>query len=232
MWSPAGTGRAPTTRPRTSSPSRGRVVDARARSGGPPPARPCRGPPGCPARRRRRRAAPRRARRPSRRRGCTVTGPTARTPSSHVPGRVGHERAADRGPRTSSASMPVGRRLVPVPRQPVRRAPSAAGAGGVAELDGEVAADGRQVLGDRAARLERDVEPAACSASSGPRPWSGRTRALPPPCGRPYRAYGPISATRRAVAGSGSSAAVVLQQHHRPGRGPPDDRIVSPGRRR
>ncbi len=47
--------------------------------------------------------------------------------------------------------------------------------------------------------------PRACSASSGPRPWSGCTRALPPPCGRPWRAYGPINATRRTSPASGST---------------------------
>ena len=78
-----------------------------ARSGGPPPARPCRGPPGCPCRRRRRRAATRSARRRSRRRARRVTGPTARTPSSHVPRHVGHERAGDRGRRTPCVDAPA-----------------------------------------------------------------------------------------------------------------------------
>ena len=137
-------------------------------------------------------------------------------------GGVGDERAAD--PRRERRRVdPLGRRLVPEPHQAIRRH-LGGGAGRVAETEGEVAVDGRQVLGDRTTRFERDVEPARLQ----------RLQRSPPVVRMHPRA---ATALRAAVTGVRADqrnapcrcwqrqhATVVLQQHRPSCRRPPDDR--------
>ena len=120
-------------------------------------------------------------RRPARRRRCTRHRPDGPHADLPVAGRVGHERPADVGGELRACRCPS---AGGVSQYHVRRLAESSPtlAGRVVEAHREVAAHGRQVLGDRAAGLERDVEPAAGQA---PRAGRARGRAGPARCRRP-----------------------------------------------
>ena len=133
-----------------------------------------------------------------------MTGPTARTPISHSPVVSG----------TNGPLSCIENRVASTPwtgglsQYHVRRFTSSSTF--APESSANVAANSPRTTG-RYLAIEPPgssvtSKPRAVSASNGPRPWSARTRALPPPWGRPKRAYGPIRATRRAVAGSGRAS--------------------------
>ena len=138
-------------------------------------------------------------------------GPHAELPRA---GLVGREATGDPGRRAR-----CGDRATPAgPSRCVRRVP-------VAELDGELAVDRRQELVDHPARLERDVEAAARQRVERTRPEHGpdprAAAALHPPVPRVRADQRDAAHVRRQR----EQAPVVLQQHHRPRRGPPDDGV-------